>query len=75
MINGIFHFCGIFLDAAKMQSRLSFLFYLDSVGGEMSPLPLLQHVVGRVQPAVGNNLFKGRSFPGIETCKIKLLII
>ena len=51
-----------------MQKLLSFGFavYLNSVGGEVSPLPLLQHVVGRVQPAVGNNLLKSRSFPRIK---------
>ena len=48
-----------------MQKLLSFGFtvYLNSVGGEVSSLSLLQHVVGRVQPAVGLDLLEGRAFP------------
>ena len=48
-----------------MHAWLSFRISADlnSVGGEVSSLSLLQHVVGRVQPAVGLDLLEGRAFP------------
>jgi hypothetical protein len=37
--------------------------HLNSVGCEVSPLALLEHVVGRVQPAVGLHLLQSGSLP------------
>ncbi len=37
--------------------------HLNSVGCEVSPLALLEHVVGRVQPAMGLHLLQSGSLP------------